>query len=108
MQRKMHFEQGKNYLWDSARKAHVLIKQKLDDHFLKVRHAIDEVEEDMQRQFKTIMADEKHQIRLLAEKVDEWIEMLNINELSLSSLESYDDTELLYMTKVIEEASENV
>lgn len=80
-----------------------VIENKLQEHFNKIRRVVDAFEAKMKNKFVELMEEQSLKIDNVQCQVEEHLDKLQNADLNMSSLESHDDNEIIYMTKIIED-----
>eukprot|EP00347_Sterkiella_histriomuscorum_P005030 403358170 len=80
-----------------------VIENKLIEHVNKLRRVVDGFEQKMQSQLDQLFDEQNVKLIQVQSQVEEHLDKLQNADLNMSSLESHDDNEIIYMTKIIED-----
>ena len=85
-----------------------VVQNKLGEHISKIRRVVDLFEAKMKSDLEDL--EERQNVKVIAvqAQIEEYLDRLQNDDLNLSSLESHDDSEIIYMTKIIEDQKANL
>ena len=101
--RKNQLYQALKYLQRMQRGNREVIENKLVEHFTKIRRVVDTFEQKSKRMLEELMEKQNLKICQVQTQVEEYLDKLYNDDLNLSSLESHDDNEIIYMTNIIDD-----
>mmetsp|Transcript_34155 Transcript_34155/g.33337 ORF Transcript_34155/g.33337 Transcript_34155/m.33337 type:complete len:191 (+) Transcript_34155:285-857(+) len=106
--RKNQLYQALKYLQRMQKGNREVIENKLLEHFTKIRKVVDAFEQKAKSQLEELMEEQNQKISMVQTQVEEHLDKLYNDDLNLSSLESHDDHEIIYMTNIIEEQKQHL
>jgi len=75
----------------------------MKEHFTKLRSIMDEYEEQCESSLASLLTKQEEKIKSIQDSIVTETDHLFNDDLNLSSLESHDDSEIVYMTNIIED-----
>jgi hypothetical protein len=85
-----------------------VVENKLIEHFAKIRNVVDIFEAKTKDGLKVLSDKQALKYQGIETQVEEYLDKLQNDDLNLTSLESHDDNEIIYMTKIIEDQKHNL
>ena len=101
--RRNQLYQALKYLQRMQKGNREVIENKLLEHFTKIRRVVDTFEQKAKTVLEELMEQQNGKLSQVQTKVEECLDKLYNDDLNLSSLESHDDNEIIYMTNIIED-----
>jgi len=80
-----------------------VIDNKIAEHFGKIRRVVDQCEASTREKMATLAEEQGGKLQQVHAQIEEHLDKLYNDDLNLSSLESHDDNEIIYMTNIIDD-----
>jgi hypothetical protein len=101
--RKNQLTQAQSYFTRIQQGNRQIIQNKMKEHFGKLRDIMDKYEESCENHLSDLLKKQDEKIKAIQDGIYEEMDKLFNDDLNLSSLESHDDNEIIYMTNIIDD-----